>query len=240
MLLNLILRLSSLGRTDGITRCLLDRNDHAQLSHAAEFKKAPDDPSAQHLPDRHMDSHAFRETYYLKTELAAFCRDNNLSTAGSKEELTERIAFFLDTGKKMKTPARPVTHRKQLDEISGQSIIEEGFVCTETHRAFFLKAIGPSFSFIVPFQKWLKENAGKTYDEAVAAYHEIRKEKADSRHSGRHPIGKQFEYNTYIRDFFADNAGKTLDDAIRCWKYKRNLKGHNRYERSDLTALSEK
>ncbi|MCR5281753.1 MAG: beta-lactamase family protein [Lachnospiraceae bacterium] len=25
-----------------------------------------------------------------------------------------------------------------------------------------------------------------------------------------------------------------LDDAIRCWKYKKNLKGQNKYERSDL------
>ena len=44
------------------------------------------------------------------------------------------------------------------------------------------------------FQKWLKENAGKTY-------------------------------------------GAALSDAIRCWKYKKGLKGHNRYERSDLEAL---
>lgn len=44
-------------------------------------------------------------------------------------------------------------------------------------------------------------------------------------------------YNIYIRDFFTDNPGKNLEEAIRCWKYKKNLKGHNRYERSDLNAL---
>ena len=27
------------------------------------------------------------------------------------------------------------------------------------------------------------------------------------------------------------------EDAIACWKYKKSLSGHNRYERSDLTAL---
>ena len=42
---------------------------------------------------------------------------------------------------------------------------------------------------------------------------------------------------TYIRDFFEDNAGKTLNDAIKCWKYKKSLKGHNRYEQSDLVVL---
>ena len=55
--------------------------------------------------------------------------------------------------------------------------------------------------------------------------------------SGKSPIAKQFEYNTYIRDFFEDNAGKTLNDAIKCWKYKKSLKGHNRYEQSDLVVL---
>ena len=51
-------------------------------------------------------------------------------------------------------------------------------------------------------------------------------------------IGKQFEYNTYIRDFFEDNKDKTLKDAIKCWNYKKNLKGHNKYEKEDLKALS--
>ena len=49
----------------------------------------------------------------------------------------------------------------------------------------------------------------------------------------------QFEYNAYIRDFFADNKGKTLKDAIRCWKYKKSLKGHHQYERSDLAATED-
>ena len=50
-------------------------------------------------------------------------------------------------------------------------------------------------------------------------------------------IDRQFEYNTYIRDFFANNKGKNLDDAIKCWKYKKQLQGHNKYEKSDLVAL---
>ncbi len=46
-----------------------------------------------------------------------------------------------------------------------------------------------------------------------------------------------FREATYIRVFFADNKGKSLDDAIKCWKYKKQLQGHNRYEKSDLIAL---
>ena len=183
---------------------------------------------------RYMDSKTFREYYYLKEELVAFCRDNQLPTSGGKQELTERIACFLDTGNVMKPiNRRPKAQKTTSSEITRLSTIEEGFVCSEKHRVFFYFLIGRSFSFNVQFQEWLKSHPGDTYENAIAAYYEILEEKKSRKNS----IGKQFEYNTYIRDFFADNEGKTLEDAIRCWKYKKSLKGHNRYERSDRMSL---
>ena len=83
------------------------------------------------------------------------------------------------------------------------------------------------------FQKWLKSNAGKTYADAITAYKEIKAAKKTEKTS----IDSQFEYNTYVRDFFEDNKGASLKDAIKCWKYKKGIKGHNRYERTDLKAL---
>ncbi|MBP3809918.1 MAG: SAP domain-containing protein [Clostridiales bacterium] len=41
----------------------------------------------------------FLECYFLKEELVCFCRENGLPTSGGKAELTERIAYYLDTGK---------------------------------------------------------------------------------------------------------------------------------------------
>ena len=64
------------------------------------------------------------------------------------------------------------------------------------------------------------------------AYNQIMKDKK----KGNTTIDRQFEYNTYIRAFFADNKGKSLEDAIKCWKHKKQLQGHNRYEKSDLIA----
>ena len=181
-----------------------------------------------------LDSRTFREYYYLKEELAAFCRDHHLPVSGGKQELTERIACFLDSGTVQRPAARRNANRRTVAyEITPDSIIEEGFVCTETHRAFFKKEIGSRFTFNVPFQQWLKNNAGKTYADGVTAYHEILK----IQKAGKSSIGKQFEYNAYIRDFFADNKGKTLEEGIKCWKYKKSLKGPNHYERSDLAAL---
>lgn len=183
---------------------------------------------------RKIDSKTFRSFYYLKEELVAFCRENGLSTSGSKIELTDRIAHFLDTGE-VKTVKRKVVQCKNVNvgNITIGTKIEENFVCSEKHRAFFKEYIGNSFSFNVLFQKWLKSNAGKTYEDAINAYYQILEDKK----KGTTKIDKQFEYNTYIRDFFADNKGKSLNDAIKCWKYKKQLQGHNRYEKSDLIAL---
>lgn len=60
----------------------------------------------------------------------------------------------------------------------------------------------------------------------------------EEKKKGKTTIDKQFEYNSYIRDFFADNKDKSLTQAIKCWKYKKSMKGHNRYQASDLIALA--
>lgn len=182
--------------------------------------------------DKNLDSRTFRNFYYLKEELVEFCRINNLPVSGGKLEIADRIAYFLDTGKVL--PAPIVKKRSSaVSELCEDTEIEVNLVCSEQHRAFFKKYIGSSFSFNVAFQNWLKNNAGKTYKEAITAYYQILEDKK----KGKTKIDKQFEYNTYIRDFFSDNQGKSLDEAIKCWQYKKQIQGHNRYERSDLAAL---
>lgn len=182
--------------------------------------------------NRELDGETFRNFYYLKDELTNFCRENNLPVSGGKIELTNRIAYFLDTGKVLKTSAKRKA-KISVGLITENTTIEPNIVCSEKHRAFFKEKIGKSFSFNVLFQKWLKSNAGKTYGEAINAYYQILEEKKKKKTT----IDRQFEYNTYIRDFFSDNQGRNLEEAIICWKYKKSLQGHNRYEKSDLVAL---
>ena len=179
-----------------------------------------------------LDGKTFLKWYWLKEELVGFCKSNDIPATGSKTELTERIAYFLDTGKVPEvTRNRRVSNK--VTAITLDSLIEPDFVCSEVHRAFFKEQIGASFSFNVAFQKWLKTNTGKTYKEAVSAYYVILENKKKT----KTVIDKQFEYNTYVRDFFAANKGRSLEDAIRCWNYKKCQPGHNRYEDSDLSAL---
>lgn len=182
-----------------------------------------------------IDAKTFRSFYYLKEELIDYCRKNGLPVSGGKIELTDRIATFLDTGSIVASAKVSNRVNAEIAELTEQTLIEDGFVCTEKHRAFFKGKIGKCFSFNVQFQKWLKDNSGKTYADAIEAYYRILQEKKQ----GKTVIDKQFEYNTYIRDFFEDNKGKSLAEAIICWKYKKSLRGHNRYEQSDLIALKD-
>lgn len=181
---------------------------------------------------KNLDSETFRKFYYLKAELVDFCRANGLSTAGGKREITERIAFFLETGKVL-TVISTVQKKMKITEIGLDMPVEENFVCSEKHRAFFKQHIGNSFSFHVAFQTWLKMNSGKTYEEAIKAYHLL----LAAKKKGKIEIAKQFEYNTYIRDFFADNQGMTLDQAIACWNYKKQQAGTHAYKREDTLAI---
>lgn len=172
----------------------------------------------------------FGQYYFLKEELKDFCRSEGLKVSGSKGDLEKRIVHYLETGEEL-TESVKVKSNTNSSEITLDSRLGENFRCSEDKREFFEKEIGKGFKFKVKFQKWLKSNPDRTYRDAIEAYWEI------INSNEKTSIDKQFQYNQYIRDFFEDNNDKSLDDAIKCWKYKKGLKGHNRYEKSDLTVL---
>ncbi|MBE6489414.1 MAG: hypothetical protein E7Z83_00920 [Methanobrevibacter sp.] len=180
---------------------------------------------------RNLNPEEFKDYYFLKEELKDFCRAEGLNVSGSKQDLEKRIIHYLATGEELKEVHVKKIRNDSLSEISLDSKLGENFKCSEDKRAFFEREIGKGFKFKVKFQKWLKSNPDKTYADAIEAYFEIQNSGEKTK------IDKQFQYNQYIRDFFENNDGKSLDDAIKCWKYKKSIKGHNKYEESDLEAL---
>ncbi len=100
-----------------------------------------------------LDSSTFREYYYLKEELVNFCRENGLPVSGGKIELTDRIAYFLDTGDVL-PPASVKSKRnsKSLSEISEDSIIESDFICSEKHRDFLSRISATAFRLMLLFK----------------------------------------------------------------------------------------
>ena len=173
----------------------------------------------------------FRDFYWLKKELLDFCKSCELSTSGSKNELSLRIFHFLKTGNGEDSLTRTIT--KKIDPPSNptlDTVIQEHLKCSESLRSFFVSIIGPQFTFTVSFQKFLRQNIGKTYKDAMDFWHQERNQKKNS--ASRSVIAPQFQYNQFIRDFFANqlNQSKNRKDAIEAWRKYRA----ERHERQDM------
>lgn len=180
--------------------------------------------------DKELKAKEFRDFYWLKEELQTFCREYGMSASGSKNEITDRIAIFLETGKIQK-PLRKRSLRAQevtLEELGLDTIITENHRCSQVVRAFFKSKI-PKFHFSTYIQKYFKENVGKTYQDVIDAWSE--EEERKKAPSYKRQIGSQFEYNQFTRDYFADpkNNDKSRADAIEAWHVIKALPGSNKF-----------
>ncbi|HDX9635036.1 DUF6434 domain-containing protein [Bacillus cereus group sp. MYBK108-2] len=173
----------------------------------------------------------FQNYYWLKAELQTFCRENGLPASGSKIEITDCISHYLTTGKILKNSSVQKVSKASLSykDLSLQTIITNNHRCSEDVRAFFKEKIGTNFSFTVALQKFFKENVGKTYEDAIAFWHEENERKKYPTY--KTTIGAQFEYNRFTRDFFEDpnNKGKAKADAIAAWNEMKAKPGSNVY-----------
>lgn len=71
---------------------------------------------------------------------------------------------------KSKRKTNPMLHKEKSVPASPDEVIPPNIVCSQELRAFFVQHLGSGFRFKVSFQKWLRENAGKTFRDAVEAY----------------------------------------------------------------------
>ena len=181
--------------------------------------------------DNHISVEDFRAYYWLKEELVVFCREHHLSTAGSKIEITDRIAYYLEHG-----TAPATLKQKPISRASAKSdgpfaldqLIRANYRSDEEHRQFFERMIGPHFKFTTGFMRFCKENAGKqTYADAVKWWlaEQTRKHDPDFKPE----IAPQFEYNRFIQAYFEHNPNGTREEAIRLWKEIRSQPGDNVY-----------
>ncbi|MEL6822332.1 MAG: DUF6434 domain-containing protein [Calditrichota bacterium] len=180
----------------------------------------------------------FKEFYWLKEELVAFCRSVGISTSGSKTELENRIIQFLHNGdiatpKRKKKPLSAFDWRNE--PLSRETIITDSYKNNQNVRQFFTKQIGKRFRFNIAFMDWMKVNIGKNLGNAVDAWLDI--EEQQKTRSEPKKILPHLQYNRYIRDFLADNPDKSMQDAITYWKIKKSKRGDNLYRREDLDSI---
>ena len=173
--------------------------------------------------------------YWLKSEVEAEAKRRGIPLTGSKDEITQRIAYFLDTGK-IKRPKR-YTMSSGFDwaneTLTPDTVITDSYRNGPNVRAFFRQHYGSRFTFNIAFMNWMKANVGSTLRDAVTARREI----AERERTQKPAIPASNQFNAYTRAFHAANPDKSPADARKCWAWKRARPGHNRYEKDDLLAL---
>jgi len=182
---------------------------------------------------------AFTRWYWLKSELLDFCRANGLRTTGNKPVLSQRIEAFLRTGKaELPAPAsKPTsTFDWQQAPLTLATKITDNYKNTRNVRHFIQSQTGKPFRFSIAFMQWMKDNQGKTLQDAIDYWHQLQRAKSAPGYQSKIPPGN--EYNQYVRDFMRDNPDKTLKSARECWLYKKSIPGTNRYHREDVEAVA--
>jgi hypothetical protein len=176
--------------------------------------------------------------YWLKKELVDFCKRTNLSYVGPKFDILERIANVLDYGKSNTLPlSQPKKPTSKFDWsksiLSLDTVITDNYTNGPNTRNFFKQHCGEKFHFSIPFMTFMKNNSGKTLNDAIIEWRRLYNLSKDKNFKSVIPQGNQ--YNKYIRDFFADNPTMTITQARHFWKLKRSLPlGRHIYEKTDL------
>lgn len=180
----------------------------------------------------------FKEFYWLKKELTAFCKKEHLNQAGGKIDIALRIVHFLETGER-KQKAKKSKPRSTFDWNTGKlelnTPITDNYKSSENVRAFFETNIGSHFKFNVVFMNWIKANPGKTLEDAIFQFEKIKQSRRQN--PSQKNIDPQFEYNTYLRDFLAQNPELGREIGIQLWMLKKTRRGVSIYSKEDLQLL---
>ncbi|MGB3618696.1 MAG: DUF6434 domain-containing protein [Catalinimonas sp.] len=166
----------------------------------------------------------FRKHDWLKTELMAFCRDHQLSAAGSKEDLAQRIENHLTVGERKVRrrvmsdkvrKTRPKRASQKLDVPTPETMITVDFRGSQNNRRLFREHLGKKFRFTASLTSWMRANVGKTYADAMEEYRRQQKEKRNG--EGRAKNGPQAAYNRFLREYRTANPQVTFKEAIAAW-----------------------
>ncbi len=157
-----------------------------------------------------------RRWYWLRSELADLARRVGVSAAGSKAELTDRLAAALDGHPLPPTAPRRPAAAGQLDGVlSMNTVIPVGQRCSQVLRAFFTEHIGAAFTFDAAMRGFIADHAGSTLGDAVTHWHATRS-------AGPRPIDAQFELNRFTRQWYLEHPGGIRSDLQQAWTAYRN------------------
>ncbi len=124
-----------------------------------------------------LDPGVFAKCYWEVKELAAFCRDNSLSTSGLKAELTQRVKDFLSgSGHAKKTVSKAGSQGPRDSAVPGGlklSTLVKNYNNDAITRSFFQKHCGQAFRFneyLRQFSKGVPAGQQITYGDLVKGW----------------------------------------------------------------------
>ncbi len=159
----------------------------------------------------------FRAWYWLKAELAAFCRANGLPASGSKEALADRVEAWLAGTQPPAAGAVRQPSARMPAALTADTPIGPGWRCSQPLRAFFERECGPAFRFNRALRELVARGDGTPLGQAVELYRA-------SLAAAEGEIEPQFEYNRHMRAFFAAHPGATPAQARAAWWEARNAR----------------
>ncbi len=170
-------------------------------------------------PELHagIDPERFDAHYWYRQELLDLARKLELSCAGGKFQIHDRISHYLRSGERL----GPQTHkpRSEVDwrsaSLSPETVITDSYRNTQNARAFFAKHIGPDFAFTIALMTWIKDNHGATLADALHAETERRAQVA----RGEKPeIAPHNQYNRFARDYAAHHPEAPREEMDSAWQ----------------------
>ncbi len=179
----------------------------------------------------------FRKHYYHKETLVKFCREHNIPLQGLKNELSDRVEYFLRTGE---VPAIKFSNKVNTppDSQLGLSLDKRvvHYKSDPVTRVFFEKHIPKFIGFSAYVQKWLKQRLANgeffTYKDVIEEHKRFLEEKTKDKSSGtlRQVAHDSCQYNQFFMDYAHDVAEKP-HSAKEAWKLVRDSAGDKTYAR---------
>lgn len=183
-----------------------------------------------------LSAQVFRQHYYDKKVLMAFCREVGISTRGLKEDLNKRIEVYLRTGRL--TLVQSVKQTTRPDSETGLSLdkVVVNYKSDLKTRQFFASQIKEFTGFSALVQKQIRQlladGESFTYGDAIKMHKTFLRNKANARQLGQVTTvaHDSCQYNQFSIDYKHDSSPK-LHNLTDAWDLVRNSAGAKTYKR---------
>ncbi len=179
---------------------------------------------------RQLAPDVFLDHYWLRAELAAFCRQNGVSAAGSKEDLGKRVRAIL-AGDPLPQPVKARARNAAMPaHFTRETRIAPGWRCSQALRSFLGQEIGRPFRFDARMRALIHSGAGKTLAEVLDDWTDHQTQ------AGQTDIPAQFEYNRFVRAYRQVAPDACHRDVAAAWMAFRTAPKSRRGPVADYAA----